>query len=270
VQLSITAALEAGKTAPVLLRGPFESSFRFACRRGFDGVELHVRNPMEIDWQKVRGLCKECRLRVPTIGTGTAASIEGMTFTSPDPNVREKAVERIQRHIDLAEHLEAGVTIGLIYGSVSGSTATVSEGKKTSEDCLDQCCRYAEAHGVLLFFEAINRYEINQINTIAEVAGLIEKIGSKNLKLLADTFHMNIEEVDMAQSLRHAAGYLGHVHLADSNRQAPGRGHTPLAGLVRILEEKKFTGHISFEALPLPDGETAAMESIGYMKSLSR
>jgi sugar phosphate isomerase/epimerase len=79
---------------------------------------------------------------------------------------------------------------------------------------------------------------------------------------LADTYHMNIEEVDMAASLRRAGARLGHIHLVDSNRQAPGHGHCDLSGLVQTLCDVGYQGHLSFEVVPLPSPQQAAEDSI--------
>jgi sugar phosphate isomerase/epimerase len=78
------------------------------------------------------------------------------------------------------------------------------------------------------------------------------EIGAPNLKLLADTFHMNIEEADMPASLKAAGSLVGHVHLADTNRQAPGHGHLDVAAVLKTLDAIGYQGHLSFEVLPLP------------------
>jgi sugar phosphate isomerase/epimerase len=134
--------------------------------------------------------------------------------------------------------------------------------------CLQECCRYAEERAVTLFLEAINRYEIDQNHTVEEVMRVIQSIGSGALRLLADTFHMNIEEVDLLGSLRRAAGYLGHVHLSDSNREAPGHGHLDISAILKTLGEIHFDGFLSFEVLPLPSSEQAAQDGFRLVKSL--
>jgi sugar phosphate isomerase/epimerase len=83
-----------------------------------------------------------------------------------------------------------------------------------------------------------------------------------NVKLLADLFHMNIEEVDLAESLRRAGQHVGHVHLADSNRQAAGRGHTSFGPIAAALRQIGFSGYCSAEVLPLPDPLGAATATI--------
>ena len=86
------------------------------------------------------------------------------------------------------------------------------------------------------------------------------------MKLLCDLFHMNIEETDIAGALRLAGPHLGHVHFADSNRRAIGFGHTDIAPIAAALKEMNYAGYVSAEVLPLPDGETAARQTIASFK----
>ena len=67
-------------------------------------------------------------------------------------------------------------------------------------------------------------------------------IGSEKVKLLCDTYHMNIEEKDIADSLYQAGDKLGHVHFADSNRFGPGYGHIPFQEIVQTLKKTGYDG----------------------------
>jgi sugar phosphate isomerase/epimerase len=268
MKIAMTAALEASKRAPILFRGEMEAAFALAARLGYDGLEIHLLNPKDIDRAAVNELRSRHGLFIPTLGTGMAAGMEGLTFSDSDPEVRARAVERIRRQIDLAADLHSGVTIGLIYGSLGEDPARREEKKEAAIGCLKECCRYAERKGVILFLEAINRYEMDQLCTLEEALERVRRIGSGSLKLLADTFHMNIEEADLLGSLRRAAEHLGHVHLSDSNRQAPGHGHLDTAAVLKTLKEIRFRGCLSFEILPLPDPESAARDAIAHVKGL--
>jgi sugar phosphate isomerase/epimerase len=268
MKIAMTAALEAPSLAPVLFRGKMEEAFAMASRLGYDALEIHLLNPKDVDRDTVNELRVRHGMFIPTLGTGMAAGMEGLTFTDADPAIRARAVERICRHIDLAAAIQSGVTIGLIYGSLGRDPALHRQKKEAALGCLKECCRYAEKAGVVLFLEAINRYEMDSLCTLEDVLKQVRKAGSVSLKVLADTFHMNIEEVDLFGSLRHAAEYLGHIHLSDSNRQAPGHGHLDVAAVLKILREIRFRGCLSFEILPLPDPESAARDAITHVKGL--
>src|SRR5207253_4032862 len=96
---------------------------------------------------------------------------------------------------------------------------------------------YAKQYRVPLLFEPLNRYETNIINTVTAGLDLIDSMDTDNVRLLCDLFHMNIEERNIAGSLKKAGGYLGHVHLADSNRRAAGLGHTDFEPIAEALRE---------------------------------
>ncbi len=265
MKIALTAVPAAPMTAPLLVRGPLEEAFRLAAGLGYDGVEVHLREPGEVDGEALAGLARELGLGVPTLGTGMAAG-EGLTFSHPDPEVRRRAVARIMAHIELATVLGSGVTIGLVRGRL-GQGKERRAAEQAFFDSLEECCRVAAPVGVMLFLEPMNRYECDYLHTLDEAAAVIERLGAPNLKLLADTFHMNIEEVDMAASLRRVAPCLGHVHLVDSNRWVPGRGHLDLPGILRALADGGFAGYLSLEALPLPDPETATREGLQALRA---
>ena len=89
------------------------------------------------------------------------------------------------------------------------------------------------------------------------------------MKLLADLFHMNIEEADIAGTIRGAGEAIGHVHFVDSNRHAPGMGHTCFEPVIEALRDIGYRGCLSVEALPLPDAETAAKTALDTYRRLT-
>jgi 5-keto-L-gluconate epimerase len=262
MKIAITAAPAAGRLAPIVLRGDMSASFDLAARLGYHGVEIHVRNPGDIDGASVRQLMARYGLGVPTLGTGMAAGEEGLTFASPDPAVRQRAVERITEHIALAAELGSAVTVGLIWGRVTTDPVTQPARIALASECLARCCDVAQKAGVTILFEPINRYETDYPVTLGQAADIIQTIGATNVRLLADTYHMNIEEIDMAAALRRSGHLLGHIHLCDSNRQAPGHGHINLRHLVQTLHESSYEGYLSFEVQPLPTSQQAAEDGI--------
>ena len=137
-----------------------------------------------------------------------------------------------------------------------------SEQVKTALNCLAECCRTGESEGVTLLLEPLNRYESDYPQTVEQGLEIMRAVGSPRLRLLADTFHMNIEETSILASLKAAGHYLGHVHLADSNRQAPGHGHLDISAVVETLRDIGYTGYLSLEVLPLPDTRVVAEDGL--------
>jgi sugar phosphate isomerase/epimerase len=95
---------------------------------------------------------------------------------------------------------------------------------------------------------------------------MLAGLSTRNVKLLADLFHMNIEEIDVAAALRGGGGAIGHVHFVDSNRRPAGCGHLDFAPIVAALREIGYAGYASAECLPWPDGTAAARQTIASFR----
>ncbi|MCK5702580.1 MAG: TIM barrel protein, partial [Cyclobacteriaceae bacterium] len=89
-----------------------------------------------------------------------------------------------------------------------------------------ELCNYTQPKKVKLFREPVNRYEINFINSVSDGIELMKKVNMPNIKLMPDVFHMNIEDVTIGPELERNINFIEYIHLADSNRLAPGQGHT--------------------------------------------
>lgn len=126
----------------------------------------------------------------------------------------------------------------------------------------------ASVNGIPLCVEPVNRYEINTFNTVEETLEFIERYGFDTLKVLPDTFHMNIEDASIEKALLAAGDKIGHMHIADSNRLAPGLGHLDYEKLIRTLREVSYNGYLTVEALPLPDPAACAKQGVEYMKQI--
>ena len=268
MKLAVTATPGEARVAPVLLRGPLSESFALACQHGCDGIEIHLRDPRDVDWKEVLELSRRHALPVTTLGTGMAAGIDGLTFTDARAEVRRQAVERVKAHIQLAARLDSAVTIGVLNGNLGNNTGQTAKRREFHFACLKECVHAAAGAGVSLLLEPLNRYECDWFNTTEDALDPIEQLGAANLKYLADTYHMNIEEKDIAASIRRAGKSLGYVHLADSNRCGPGQGHLPLQEVLKALKDIGYDGYLSFECLPKPDPESAIQNSLKYVKTL--
>lgn len=267
MKIALTATPSVARFAPILWRGRVQAAFELAAELGYDGVELHLRSPDDIEPEAVRALQEKHGLGVPTLGTGMAAGEDGLTFTDPDPAVRQRAVARVGEHIRLASVVRSAVTLGLIRGKLGGDQQRDTR-RATMLDCVGECCRLAAAEGVTILLEPLNHYEADDLTTLDQAADMIGELKAPNLKLLADTYHMNIEEVDIAASLRRHAAVLGHVHLVDSNRQVPGHGHMDMRSILQALLATGYQGYVCFEVLPLPDPRRAASDGIQTVREI--
>lgn len=254
---SIVVSTQPTKFSALAFKEDFEKSIKKVADLGFDGAELAVRNPKDLKVENVIKIIKENDLEVPAIGTGQAYGEEGLSFSDPDEVIRKMAVKRINDQIIFASNFNAQVIIGLIRGIIK-ENVDKAEAEEWTIDCLRKCTEFAKKYNIGLTLEPVNRYESNFISTLNEGIEFIKRVGASNLGLLADTFHMNIEEISIYNSIIQAKDYITHVHFADSNRWAPGCGHLDFAKIVQTLKKIGYQGYVSAEILPLPNSDTAA------------
>lgn len=259
MRLAVVVSTHQASFEAVSFKGNVRESLAAVAAAGYDGAELAVRNASEVDAGELKEAARSLGLDIPAVGTGQMWGEERLSLTSSDGKVRATAIERIKEHIALAAELDALVIIGLVRG-----VFPAPELKDASWEWLREGLRElgsaAQEKGVGIAIEAINRYETAYVNSAAEGLQLLDEVGYDSLGLLLDTFHMNIEEPDMVESIRQTGERLFHFHVADSNRWYPGAGHIDFASLLRCLAEVGYQGYVSGEFLPEPDGPTSISE----------
>ncbi len=255
--------------APGITSGPWvywhhlEESMQKAAALGFDAVELFTADA-HTDAGLIRALCKTYGLDIAAAGTGAGKVIHGLTLTDADAAVRKKAIGFIAEMISFGAAFGAPAIIGSMQGNVSGAGRDIT--LQWLAEGLAILGEKAKANGVSLIYEPLNRYETNLFNTLGTAASFLSVHNLDNIKLLADLFHMNIEESSVGGALADNGAYIGHVHFADSNRRAIGMGHTDMQPVADALRQIHYTGYISAEVFPLPDAESAALQTINAFK----
>ncbi len=257
--------------APLLFSGDMLLGMETDARLGYDGVELNLLDSTQLDQEAILHKAHQLNLQVPSIGTGQSYFQENLSLANPSPEIQTSVRARMQKHIEFASKLGAAVVIGSIRGKLDpGSQETRQVCYNTAVEAVRELANFASTLGCLLTIEPINRYETNFLNTIEETLEFIRIVECSNVGLLADTFHMNIEEPDMAYSLKSAGGLLRHVHFADSNRYAPGMGHLDFQALVAVLKDSGYDGYVSAEIIPIPDSYNAAKTWIECIRPIAR
>lgn len=253
----LCASRNAAWYEPVLYRGEYDRLFAFAKNLGFDGVEIHLRSAKDIDPMELLCHAQTTGMDIAAIATGLAKRIDGLTLIAPSHTERNAAIKRLKDMIDLASLFGSHVIIGSLRGNIPTNEQKSVIEKRLLEAMLEVAA-YIENKNCDIVFEAINRYENNYLNTAEETLEFISRINSTKVKLLLDTFHMNIEEQDICQAIKKSGNLLGHVHLADNTRHYPGHGMIDFKSILKTLAEINYDGWLGFEYLPIPDEETAA------------
>ena len=254
--------------------GPFvfwnglEDAFAQASELGFDGVEIFPPEPGALDVKSVLDLAVRHHLAVAAVGTGAGWVKHRLHLCHPESQVRRAAQEFIVSMVRTAGALGAPA----ILGSMQGRVEVGIERNRALEwlyEGLAVAQQAATEAGVVFLYEPLNRYETNLFNRQLDAAGFLAERGLGGVRILADLFHMNIEEADLSETLRALGSWLGHVHFADSNRRAIGYGHTRAAELVKVLREIRYNGYLSAEVLPLPDSRSAAERTVDSFRTLT-
>jgi sugar phosphate isomerase/epimerase len=266
VRSAITISL-----TPQARRGPFvfhdglANGIETAAKLGFDAVEIFPPAANAIDEAELQGLLDRHSLKVAAIGTGAGWVIHNWSLTGADSAVRHRARDFIRAIIDVAAGFGAPAVIGSMQGKVEGGV-TREQALAWLAEGLEDLGDYAASHGQPLLYEFLNRYETNLFNRVAPTVEFLKGLKTRGVKVLADLFHMNIEERHLAEAVRAGRGWIGHVHFADSNRQAIGLGHTRIEPIVEALHEIGYAGYLSAEIFPLPDALAAARQTIASFR----
>ena len=237
-------------------------------RYGFDAVELLGYGLME-RLPETRAALAETGVPVATICAGFEGSL-----VHPEPGQRRLAIDGIRRLLDLSEELgAAGLIIAADYGTPAlPDLRPAIEPEALLRELLLSGLRVIGEHlrgmRTSLLLEPLNRYESRALRRIAPAVALCEDSGSAGIRVMYDSFHMAIEEADPPAALRGAGGRLGHVHLADSNRQLPGHGHTDFAALFGTLREMGYEDAAALECGVPGDPEVLLPRCAAFLRGL--
>jgi sugar phosphate isomerase/epimerase len=271
MRIGISLSPTKSQFGPLLFSGDLYKGINAAKELGYSGVELSLLDSATIDKGKLLAVLEKQELAVYAIATGQTFYSEGFSLYNRDSDRRARAVERIKGHIDLAQIVGSYVILGGIRGKIEEVS---EEGKKEvllhGRNSIKACVEYAEKKCVTLVLEPINRYETNVINNVDEGIHFIRELGSKRVKLVPDTFHMNIEERSIPDSLVTAREYIAYIHFADSNRQAPGWGHIDFHEIFSALKRIDYEGPIGVEVLPIDQDYQSAQQAVQYIESLEK
>jgi sugar phosphate isomerase/epimerase len=205
-----------------------EQKFETALAWGFDGIELRSRGDLHF------------ASRLPDLRRAAANGVVMPTtcvemdhfIGAFDPDLRRDAITQLRSQLSvMAEIGGVGVMTPASYGMFSKRLPPFVPPRDDAGDrdvlveALSELGEHARAEGVELFLEPLNRYEDHMINRLDQAVDLLDVVDNPAVRIVADTYHMNIEEADLASALQRASGYIGHLQASDSNRLEPGAGH---------------------------------------------
>jgi D-psicose/D-tagatose/L-ribulose 3-epimerase len=191
--------------------------------------------------------------------------------SSKDKATRDNGIAFLRKMAGAVGEMGGGKIGGIIYAAWP---ATMPKGETDKRPYLEhsiasmkEAAKTAEDNDVLFNVEVVNRFEQFLLNTCDEALAYVEAVGSPNVKMLLDTFHLNIEEDFIGEALIKAGDKLGHFHIGENNRMPPGYGHIPWTEIGAALRKINYTGDVVMEPFVMPGGQVG--EDIKVFRDMS-
>ena len=211
---------------------------------GFSGVELNMAHPDKIDLADVIRFLEEFDLKLTMFASGLTAKTYGLSLSSADSELRQRSVQKCKEIIDFVNGIEAGIIVGFLKG---GPAQDIQQARRYFVESIRQISPYAAQKQVRVIVEATNRYESAVANSLDDTVDLIKELQNPFIRILPDTFHMNIEEANEFAALEKYVAYYDSFHISDNNRFFPGFGAIKFEGHIEFLKAHNYKGGLAIE-----------------------
>jgi D-psicose/D-tagatose/L-ribulose 3-epimerase len=225
---------------------------------GFDVLEISCASLADMSASQVQALAqsaKDAGIRL----TGGYGPRPEENIASPNPAVVRRAFEFWKRTFDVLARLNVVLVGGGLYSYWPVDFAKPfdkNEDLKRSIEGMKKLGEIASGYGITLGMEVLNRFEGYLLNTTEEALAYVKAVGRDNVKVMLDTFHMNIEEESFAAAIRTASSWLGHFHIGEPNRRPPHEGsRMDWNGIAKALGEIGYQGTVVMEPFVLMGGQ---------------
>ena len=228
---------------------PIEQVAQIAKRLGFDGLDISGE-PDTLDLKRVKRALDDNGLSAMCINGNYMA--EERVFCHNDIKMRDSAIEYGKKCVDMAVRLGTDKFL-IVPSQVNGQNYYESKEAdwKHAVESIREVAKYAAEHNIMIVLECVNKYEVTLVRTLQDGITMAKDIGLDNVKIIGDTFHMNLEELlGIHNAIRAAGDWFAHMHLGDNTREVPGRGCINWREIFIALNDIGYTGAITFEPLP--------------------
>ncbi|MBS4202702.1 sugar phosphate isomerase/epimerase family protein [Lederbergia citrea] len=240
-----------------------EESLKRLQKYEYHGVEL-AGEPDTMDLEKIKELLEEYNMECSSI-CGIYNSDRDLS--SSNVSVRNQAINYVKKCIDMAKKLGASTVI-VVPTSVGKLHPETDEEWDNAVSSFQEVGQYAKQQNIILAVEAINRYETYLVTNLYLAKRFVEEVQLDHVKIMADLFHMSIEERDMTEALSNISEYLVHVHIADNTREAAGLGQTDFKPVMSFLKNINYNGYVTMEFLPAVSNPYVASKLEGETNEL--
>jgi sugar phosphate isomerase/epimerase len=222
----------------------FLSDLACVKQAGYDAGELQIPDPTEFDEVRVFRALEAVDLPLCALQTGGTYASRGNCLCTADETVRRRTIALLKSFVELAVRSGSLLVLGLLQGRLCDEPDR-AVGAARVRNAVREVGELASQRGVTLAFEPLQHAESGFHNTIGEVAQVIRELNLPGVRILVDTFQMNIEERDMLAPLPPIRDLLAHVHLCETNRNVLGTAHWPTVSFLRQLQAIGYRGYCS-------------------------
>lgn len=223
---------------------------------GFDILEVSAGQLLTMSNQEIdelKALTKDLGISI----TSNIGPAKDKDIASEDPAVRKAGIENLTNIMKAMNRLDSRVLAGVLYSYWPCDFTDLDKKAIWARGVVSvkELAKTAESLGIDYCLEVVNRFETNILNTSEEGVQYCKDVDSKNVKILLDTFHMNIEEDNIGDAIRLAGNYLGHLHVGEGNRKVPGKGHLPWNDIGQAIRDINYDKGIVMEPFVLEGGQ---------------
>lgn len=237
---------------------------------GYEGIEPMIDRPYALPAPSLQRLLYPRGLRLVGLRTGGIVRERGLTLSARAPGKRACAVSALMEVIHFGARFgRPKVLVGLMQGRLEPDVS-LEQALDWIAEGLRRAAQEAAGLGMEIYLEPVTRGELGYNGTVAEVLALIQRVGAPNVLLLVDSYHMHLGEDDLTGALSLAGPQIGHVHLSDSNRRAPGMGDLDFAGLLKTISGAGYHGVMTVECDDWPDPLTALRRAARHLSARAK
>jgi len=246
-------------------QGDLDANLDVLSALGYDGVELSVRLPAELDIAAIEKAVTSRNLEIASIHTAAIGFQDKLWLCHPDEATRSEALARLISAIDVAAYFSVDVLVGSFRGKLGDGS---DEARGWMYDAFRRGADCAAKHGNRVLFEPQASFSVDFGFTAQDGAAFVEELDSPGFGVMLDTYHMNIEDASLARSIFECRDHLHYLQISDSNRMYPGGGHIDYGEIINALQSIGFEGYLSLQIVREPSYAKAAELGIMHLRSL--
>ncbi len=250
---------------PIRRLADLERRMQHLAALGYRGIELSAFHPLPYAIEDVQALSEKHHLPVVSLLSGWSYAEEGLCLSSPDAKVRSRAVQRLCEYVGQAGRLGAVVVVGLMQGLRRDEADEVKANLRIVE-CLRQVAASAAKEQTRVVIEPVNHLQVGFNHTAAEVAALVNQVGSPALGYMLDTIHMNIEERSILETIRTHGSCIGHFHLCETNGGPFGTGNLDFRAMLAEVRKVGYDHYLSVKVYRKAGWEEASRSAAEYLR----